>query len=204
MCVRVCGCTLMFEHLYRFISIFACICVHIYIYIYIYIYVQEDVILFSFFFFFFISTIYMYIYACVYMCVVDRLFGLVGIVFANGPGDMGSISGRVIPKTLKMVLDTSLLNTQHYKVRINVKVQQSRRSNTLPYPSVQQLLKRELSTTVVIFTYLYVCMCVDECVNVVHSISFQPFFYKHLNLSKTHDNSVCYCYTSYEMTDQFL
>ena len=30
----------------------------------------------------------------------------------------GSIPGRVIPKTLKMVLDTSLLNTQHYKVRI--------------------------------------------------------------------------------------
>ena len=33
--------------------------------------------------------------------------------FANGPGDLGSIPGRVIPKTLKMVLDASLLNTQH-------------------------------------------------------------------------------------------
>ena len=40
-------------------------------------------------------------------------------VFANDPGDLGSISGRVIPKTQKMVLDASLLNTQHYKVRIN-------------------------------------------------------------------------------------
>ena len=30
----------------------------------------------------------------------------------NGPGDLGSIPGRVIPKTLKMVLDTSLLNTR--------------------------------------------------------------------------------------------
>ena len=38
--------------------------------------------------------------------------GLVGSVFANGPGDLGSIPGRVIPKTLKMLLDTSLLNTQ--------------------------------------------------------------------------------------------
>ena len=28
-------------------------------------------------------------------------------VFANGPGDWGSVSGRIIPKTLKMVLDTS-------------------------------------------------------------------------------------------------
>ena len=42
-------------------------------------------------------------------------------VFANGPGDLGSIPGRVIPKTLKMVLDTTLLNTQHYKVRFKGK-----------------------------------------------------------------------------------
>ena len=42
---------------------------------------------------------------------------LLGVrVFANGPGDLGSISSRVIPKTQKMVLDASLLNTQHYKV----------------------------------------------------------------------------------------
>ena len=46
-------------------------------------------------------------------------------MFANGPGDRGSILGRVIPKTQKMVLDTSLLNTQHYKVRIKDKVEQS-------------------------------------------------------------------------------
>ena len=44
-------------------------------------------------------------------------------VFANGPGDLGSIPGRVIPKTLKIVLDTSLLNTQQYKVRIKGKVE---------------------------------------------------------------------------------
>ena len=41
-------------------------------------------------------------------------------VFANGPGDLGSIPGWVIPKTQKMVLDASLLNTQHYKVWIGV------------------------------------------------------------------------------------
>ena len=44
-------------------------------------------------------------------------------VFTNGPGDLGSIPGRVMPKTFKMVLDASLLNTQHYKVRINGKVE---------------------------------------------------------------------------------
>ena len=58
-------------------------------------------------------------------------------LFANGPGDLGSIPGRVIPKTQKMVLDASLLNTQHYKVRIMGKVEQSReKSSALPYTSV--------------------------------------------------------------------
>ena len=47
-------------------------------------------------------------------------------VFTNGPGDQGSIPGRVIPKTQNMVLDIALFNTQHYKVRIKVKVEQSR------------------------------------------------------------------------------
>ena len=42
----------------------------------------------------------------------NRLIGLVDRVFVNGLEDLGSITGRVIPKTLKMVLDTSLLNTQ--------------------------------------------------------------------------------------------
>ena len=45
--------------------------------------------------------------------------------------------GRVIPKTKKMVLDAFLLNTQHYKVRIKGKVEQSReRTGTLSYTSV--------------------------------------------------------------------
>ena len=58
-------------------------------------------------------------------------------VLANGPGDRGSIPGRVIPKTQKMVLDVALLNTQHYKVGIKGKVEQSReRSSALPYTSV--------------------------------------------------------------------
>ena len=47
-------------------------------------------------------------------------------MFANGPGYRGSIPGHVIPKTEKMVLDASFLNTQHYKVRIKGKVEQSR------------------------------------------------------------------------------
>ena len=57
--------------------------------------------------------------------------------FANGLGDKGSIPGQVIPKTQKMVLDATLFNTQHYKVRIKGKVEQSREcSKSLPYTSV--------------------------------------------------------------------
>ena len=57
-------------------------------------------------------------------------------VDANGPGDVGSTPGCVIPKTLKMVLDTTLLNTQQCKIHIKGKVKQSReRSSGLPYTS---------------------------------------------------------------------
>ena len=49
--------------------------------------------------------------------VVAGDIGLVSREFANGPGDLGSIPGHVIPKTLEMVLDASLLNIQHYKIR---------------------------------------------------------------------------------------
>ena len=44
--------------------------------------------------------------------------GLMRRVFANSPGDQGSIPGRVIPKTQIMVLDAAWFNTQHYKVRV--------------------------------------------------------------------------------------
>ena len=66
-----------------------------------------------------------------------RHISLVGRVFANDPRNLGSIPGRVIPKSFKMVLDTSLLNTRQYKVCIKGKVEQSReRSSALPYTSV--------------------------------------------------------------------
>ena len=54
--------------------------------------------------------------------LIYRLIDLVSRVFANGLRYMGSIPGHVIPKTLKMVHDASLLNTQQYKVRIKGKV----------------------------------------------------------------------------------
>ena len=63
---------------------------------------------------------YIYIYICVCVCVCVG-----GWVFTNGLGDRGSILGRVIPKIQKMVHDYALLDTQHYKVKIKGKVEQS-------------------------------------------------------------------------------
>ena len=58
-------------------------------------------------------------------------------MLTNGPGDRGSNPGRVIPKTQKMVLDAALLNTQHCKVPIKSKGDQSKEwSRALPYTSV--------------------------------------------------------------------
>ena len=58
-------------------------------------------------------------------------------VFTNGPGDQVSIPGRFIPKNQKNGTWRRLLNTQHYKVQIKGKVEQSRQlSSTLPYTLV--------------------------------------------------------------------
>ena len=58
-------------------------------------------------------------------------------VFANGLGDRGPIPGEVIPKTQKMLLDATVLDTQHYKVRVNGKDEEARdRSSALPCISV--------------------------------------------------------------------
>ena len=99
-------------------------------------------------------------------------------VFANGPGDLGSVPGRVIPKTQKMVLDASLLNTQHYKVRIKGKVEQSREgvapSPTLGVVAIEKGAFGLPSTMVANFTYLYiyiyVCVCVCVCVKALSLI----------------------------------
>ena len=70
--------------------------------------------------------IYIYIY---------KPIGLVDRVFANGLEDQGLVPGLFKQKTQKMVLDTTLLNTQHYKVCIKGKVEQSReRSSVLSTP----------------------------------------------------------------------
>ena len=43
-------------------------------------------------------------------------------VFADCPGEQGSIKARIIPKTQKMGLDISFFNTQYSKLRIKGKL----------------------------------------------------------------------------------
>ena len=132
-----------------------CVCVYIYIYIYIY-------------------NIYIYIYMCVCACIyiyiyiiyiyIYEFFDLDG-TFANGPGDLVSIPGRVIPKTQKMVLDASLLNSQHYKVWIKGKVEQSREGVVpSPTPWCSSYRKGSLRVTLdygrpLYFLLIYICVC---------------------------------------------
>ena len=60
-------------------------------------------------------------YIRVYMRIGVSPIGLMVRVFATGPADQSSIPGRVIPKLLKILLNASLCNTQHYKARIKGK-----------------------------------------------------------------------------------
>ena len=101
---------------------------------------------------------YIYIYIYIYSAIPD--IGLAVRVFINGPGDLGSIPGRVIPKIQKMVLDASLLNTQHYKVRIKGKVEQSREGVApTPTPWCSSYRKGSLRVTLdygrPLYFYLY-------------------------------------------------
>ena len=80
----------------------------------------------------------------------------VGRVFVNGPGNLGSILGRIIPKTLKIVLDTSLLNTQQHKVCIKGKVEQSKeRSSALPPLRCSSYRKGSLLVALIYSRQLY-------------------------------------------------
>ena len=86
-----------------------------------------------------------------------QAISLMSKVLGNGLGDQGSIPGWVIPKTQEMILDATLLKTQHYKVRIKGKVEQSREwSSTLPHGvvAIEKGLFRSPLTKVVNFAYL--------------------------------------------------
>ena len=87
------------------------------------------------------------------MTIYSQSIGLMSRVFANSSGGWGSIPGRVIPKSQKMLLEVALLNTQHYKVMIKGKVEQFRKwSIALPYT----LVYYSFLTKVASVTYIYI------------------------------------------------
>ena len=70
------------------------------------------------------------------------IFGPVGRVFGNGPGDRGLIPGRVIPKTFKKwYLIPPCLTLSNVKVCIKGKEEQSRERSS----ALSDILKREPS-----------------------------------------------------------
>ena len=67
--------------------------------------------------------------------------GLMGRVSANDPGDLSSVLGCVIPKSLKMVLDASLLNTQH---KVVAKIMKTERGG-LPFKRPRMCIIQRLA-----------------------------------------------------------
>ena len=59
------------------------------------------------------NSFFYYVIDIMYIYLLSQAISLMSRVFANGPRDKGSIPGRVIPKTQKMVLGAALRNTQH-------------------------------------------------------------------------------------------
>ena len=76
--------------------------------------------------------IFIYIYIYIYISTLAQWLKC----SSNGPGDQGPIPGWVIPKSQKMVLDASLLNTQYYKVRIKGKLSNPGKG-VVPSPTFQ-------------------------------------------------------------------
>ena len=91
------------------VCVFTCVYIHVCISMYICVNVQIY------------TRIYVFMYVYEYVYVYSPI----------GPGD----PGEVIPKTQKAVLDASLLNTQHYKIQIKGKAEQSRERCRAPYIS---------------------------------------------------------------------
>ena len=110
-----CTCYLQGVHLLLDSSVEGQYVIYIYIYIYLYIYI----------------SMYMCVNVCVskisntYVCIyiyIYQLIGQVGRVFANGPGDLVSIPGHVIPKTLKWYLILPCLTLRNIRYVSNIKL----------------------------------------------------------------------------------
>ena len=91
--------------------------------------------------------------------ILDHWRTLYPLVFTKSPGNRGSIPGLVISKTKKIVLDASLLSTQHLRYGSRIKWSNpGKRVAPFPTPRWSSYWKREpsapSSVTVANFTYI--------------------------------------------------
>ena len=96
-------------------------------------------------------------------------------VFANGPGDWGSIQGWVIPKTQKMVLDAALPCLTLSIIRYGSRVKWSNPgkgvvSSPTPRCSSYQKRKREK-----LYIYIYIYMQIS--LNIIDILCLHIFFW---------------------------
>ena len=96
--------------------------------------------------------------------------GLMRRVFANGPEDWCSIPGQVIPKTQKIIHNAPLFHTQHYKIRIKVKVEKSGNGvEPSPTPQCSSYWKRsllvilDLGHQIYLYIYIYIYIYIWFC-----------------------------------------
>ena len=98
---------------------------------------------------------------------ISQATDLMSRMFTSGPGDQVSILGWVIRKTQKVVLDSTLISTQYYKVKIKGEMKQSwERSSSSLHLGVVAIEKGTFgspSTMVANFTYI-IKICVSICI----------------------------------------
>ena len=138
-----------------YIYIYVCVCVCVCIYISIYEYIH--------------------VYLCKYLCVYTYVYiNLYMECLLMAQETKGSIIVRIIPKTQKMVLDTSLLYSQHDKVQIKSKVEQSKeRSSILSVIAIEKIAFKSPSTMVANFTYICVCISASHLLKMMSICAWQ-------------------------------
>ena len=158
-CIRMC----IYIYIYMYTYVYVSICVGIYIYIYIYVHTHLCVYTFTYVYILTYVCVKVSVYVCAYVSVYIHApaHWPSGTVFTNGPRDLGSIPGCVIPKTLKMLLDTSLLNHQQYKVKWS---NQGKGVAPSPTPRCRTYWKGSLLVALdygcQLYIRVYVCICV--------------------------------------------
>ncbi len=89
-----------------------------------------------------------------------RLIGLVGRVFANGPGDQSSIPGCIIPKSLKVIPPCLTLSNVRYISRVKWSnpgkgVAPSPKPRSSSYRKGSLLVTLDNRETTLLFFYLF-------------------------------------------------